>query len=90
MAKAKAKAKKTAGKSGEPPIKRPGLVVNWLKGDPVETRSNSWLEWDGSWNLDAAFLGAPFDGAGTVRSGSRHAPDAGGLPFASRLRSQAA
>lgn len=75
--KANAAPAKVAGGSGaQPPIKQPGLVVNWLKGDPVEMRANAWMEWDGTWNLDAAFLGAPFDGAGTVRSGSRHAPDA--------------
>ena len=68
---------------GEPNLKRPGVVVNWLKGDPAESRANEWLEWDGTWDLDAAFVGAPFDGAGTVRSGSRHAPDAvrGSLPW---------
>jgi formimidoylglutamase len=61
----------------QPKLNPPGLIVNWLKGDPAETRANSWLEWDGkSWDLDVALLGAPFDGAGTVRSGSRHAPDA--------------
>ena len=60
----------------QPKLKPPGLIVNWLKGDPVENRANSWLEWDGRWRLDAVYLGAPFDGAGTVRSGSRHAPDA--------------
>jgi formimidoylglutamase len=60
-----------------PKLKPPGLIVNWLKGDPAETRANSWLEWDGKdWNLDAVLMGAPFDGASTVRSGSRHAPDA--------------
>jgi formimidoylglutamase len=68
---------------GEPNLKRPGVVYNWLKGDPAESRANEWLEWDGTWDLDAAFVGAPFDGAGTVRSGSRHAPDAvrGALPW---------
>ena len=67
----------------EPNLMPPGVVVNWLKGDPAETRANAWLEWDGSWDLDAVYLGAPFDGAGTVRSGSRHAPDAvrGALPW---------
>jgi formimidoylglutamase len=60
----------------QPKLTPPGLVVNWLKGDPVETRANSWLEWNGSWQLDGAYLGAPFDGAGTVGSGARHAPDA--------------
>lgn len=54
----------------------PGLVVNHLKGDPAERRVNAWLEGGASPHLDAAFLGVPFDGASTVRSGSRHAPDA--------------
>ncbi|MHB1220231.1 MAG: hypothetical protein ACYC1L_18760 [Alphaproteobacteria bacterium] len=26
----------TAPSGAQPPIKKPGLVVNWLKGDPVE------------------------------------------------------
>lgn len=61
----------------QPKVNPPGLIVNWLKGDPAETRANAWLEWDGkTWDLDAVLVGAPFDGAGTVRSGSRHAPDA--------------
>ena len=60
----------------EPKLNPPGMVVNWLKGDPDETRANAWLEWDGGWALDAVYVGVPFDGAGTVRSGSRHAPDA--------------
>src|SRR3989442_5811994 len=73
----KARGARTMASRGlRPRLTPPGLVVNWLKGDPVETRANSWLEWDGAWTLDAVFLGAPFDGAGTVRSGSRHAPDA--------------
>jgi len=66
----------SAAASAHPRLRPPGVVVNWLKGDPVETRANSWLEWDGTWTLDAVLLGAPFDGAGTVRSGARHAPDA--------------
>lgn len=57
-------------------LKPPGLVVNHLKGDPDEVRANGWLEWDGSLDLDAAVLGVPFDGASTVRPGSRHGPDA--------------
>jgi formimidoylglutamase len=57
-------------------LKPPGLVVNHLKGDPDEVRANGWLEWDGSMDLDAAILGVPFDGASTVRTGSRHGPDA--------------
>jgi len=57
-------------------LKPPGLVVNHLKGDPDEVRANGWLEWDGSPDLDAAVLGVPFDGASTVRTGSRHGPDA--------------
>jgi formimidoylglutamase len=67
----------------EAKLVKPGVVVNWLKGDPIENRANQWLEWDGSWDLDAAWLGVPFDGAGTVRSGSRHAPDAvrGAFPW---------
>lgn len=59
----------------QPKLFPPGVIVNWLKGDPAETRANTCLEWDGSWELDAVYLGIPFDGAGTVRSGSRHAPD---------------
>lgn len=58
------------------PLSPPGIIVNLLKGDPAEHRANSWLEWDGSLDLDAAFLGVPFDGASTVRPGSRHGPDA--------------
>lgn len=69
-------ARRTASRGTRPTLRPPGLIVNWLKGDPVETRANSWLEWSGTWELDAVYLGAPFDGAGTVRSGSRHAPDA--------------
>ncbi|MDA0703781.1 MAG: arginase family protein, partial [Proteobacteria bacterium] len=67
----------------EAKLVKPGIVVNWLKGDPIENRANQWLEWDGTWDLDAAWLGVPFDGAGTVRSGSRHAPDAvrGSFPW---------
>ena len=57
-------------------LKPPGLVVNHFKGDPDEVRANGWLEWDGSADLDAAILGVPFDGASTVRTGSRHGPDA--------------
>lgn len=56
-------------------LKPPGLVVNYLKGDPDEVRANGWMEWNGSAALDAAFLGVPFDGASTVRTGSRHGPD---------------
>lgn len=59
-----------------PELSPPGIVVNLLKGDAAEHRANGWLEWDGSWELDAAFLGVPFDGASTVRTGSRHGPDA--------------
>lgn len=58
------------------PLSPPGLVVNLLKGDAAEHRANSWLEWDGDWELDVAFLGIPFDGASTVRPGARHGPDA--------------
>ncbi len=58
------------------PLSPPGIVVNLLKGDPAEHRANSWLEWDGTLDLDVAFVGAPFDGASTVRPGSRHGPDA--------------
>lgn len=58
------------------PLSPPGIVVNLLKGDPAEHRANSWLEWGGSFDLDAALLGVPFDGASTVRPGSRHGPDA--------------
>jgi len=54
----------------------PGVVVNRLRGDAAETRAHGWLEWDGEWALDAAVLGVPFDGASTVRSGARLAPDA--------------
>ncbi|MGX6448162.1 agmatinase family protein [Patulibacter sp. S7RM1-6] len=54
----------------------PGLVVNALKGDDSEHRAHRWLEWDGEGGLDAALLGAPFDGASVVRSGSRGGPDA--------------
>ncbi len=54
----------------------PGIVVNLMKGDAAEHRAHSWLEWDGSWELDAAFLGVPYDGASTVRTGARHGPDA--------------
>jgi len=71
--------RRTRGKAAagaRPNLKPPGLIVNWLKGDPVETRANAWLEWDRTWRLDAVYLGAPYDGAGTVRSGARHAPDA--------------
>jgi formimidoylglutamase len=58
-------------------LQPPGLVVNALKGDASERRANGWLEWDGSLDgLDAALLGVPFDGASTVRTGSRHGPDA--------------
>lgn len=57
-------------------LKPPGLIVNHLKGDSHEVRANGWMEWDGSLDLDAAFLGIPFDGASTVRTGSRHGPDA--------------
>ena len=77
MAKGGRAAPRATTPPGQPKLKPPGLIVNWLKGDPAETRANSWLEWDGkTWDLDAVMLGAPFDGAGTVRSGSRHAPDA--------------
>jgi formimidoylglutamase len=54
----------------------PGLVVNHLKGDPAERRVNAWLEGGVSSDLDAAYFGVPFDGASTVRTGSRHGPDA--------------
>ena len=55
----------------------PGRIVNSLKGDPAEQRANQWLEWGKlTADLDVAFLGMPFDGASTVRTGSRHAPDA--------------
>lgn len=55
----------------------PGRIVNSLKGDPAEQRANQWLEWGPlESDLDIAFLGMPFDGASTVRTGSRHAPDA--------------
>lgn len=54
----------------------PGLIVNHLKGDPAERRVNAWLEGDASQSLDLALFGVPFDGASTVRSGSRHGPDA--------------
>lgn len=57
-------------------LKPPGVVVNRLKGDPHEHRAHGWLEWDETFELDAALLGIPFDGASTVRSGSRHGPDA--------------
>jgi len=64
-------------------LQPPGIIVNHLKGDPAERRVNDWMEWDGSLDLDAAFLGIPFDGASTVRTGSRHGPDAirQALPF---------
>ena len=58
------------------PLKPPGLVNNWLKGDVAETRANQWMEWDGNWDLDVAFVGMPFDGCSVVRSGQRHGPDA--------------
>lgn len=58
------------------PLKPPGLISNWLKGDPSENRANAWIEWDGLWNLDIAFVGIPFDGLSAVRTGSRHGPDA--------------
>jgi formimidoylglutamase len=54
----------------------PGVVVNRLRGDSAETRVHGWLDWDGGWDLDAAVLGIPFDGASTVRPGARQAPDA--------------
>lgn len=55
----------------------PGRIVNSLKGDPAEQRANQWLEWGPlTAALDVALLGMPFDGASTVRTGSRHAPDA--------------
>jgi formimidoylglutamase len=55
----------------------PGRIVNSLKGDPAEQRANQWLEWAPlSDALDVVLLGMPFDGASTVRTGSRHAPDA--------------
>ena len=57
-------------------LSAPGVVVNRLRGDTAETRAHGWLDWDGSWDLEAAVLGVPFDGASTVRSGARHAPDA--------------
>lgn len=57
-------------------LKPAGLIVNHLKGDSAEIRANGWMEPDGSLNLDAAVLGIPFDGASTVRTGSRHGPDA--------------
>jgi len=53
-----------------------GLVVNHLEGDPAERRVNAWLDGDASESLDPALLGVPFDGASTVRAGSRHGPDA--------------
>lgn len=54
----------------------PGLVVNTMKGDNAECRAGSWLNWDGSLDLDCALVGVPYDGASVVRSGSRHGPDA--------------
>jgi len=57
-------------------LKPPGVVVNRLRGDPHEHRAHGWLEWDGALDLDAALLGIAFDGASTVRTGSRHGPDA--------------
>lgn len=54
----------------------PGVVVNHLKGDPEEHRVNGWLECSARDGLDVALFGVPFDGASTVRTGSRHGPDA--------------
>lgn len=54
----------------------PGIVVNHLKGDPDERRVNGWLEARPLEDLDVALFGVPFDGASTVRTGSRHGPDA--------------
>jgi formimidoylglutamase len=58
------------------PLLPPGLVVNRLRGDPAERRAHGWLGETRAGILDAAFLGVPFDGASTVRPGSRFAPDA--------------
>jgi formimidoylglutamase len=58
------------------PLLPPGLVVNRLRGDPAERRAHGWLGERLEGPLDAAFLGVPFDGASTVRPGSRFAPDA--------------
>lgn len=54
----------------------PGVVSNRLKGDAEERRAHQWLEGADQRPLQAALVGVPFDGASTVRAGSRHAPDA--------------
>ncbi len=64
------------------PLSPPGMVNNWLKGDKNENRAHQWMEWDGSWDLDVAFYGIPFDGLSAVRTGSRHGPDAVRMQFA--------
>jgi formimidoylglutamase len=54
----------------------PGIVVNVLKGDVDEQRAHRWLEWTPETELDWVFVGVPYDGASTVRAGSREGPDA--------------
>ena len=54
-----------------------GAFYDDLETRPAEQRANQWLEWAPlSDALDVVLLGMPFDGASTVRTGSRHAPDA--------------
>lgn len=60
---------------GKLPLLPPGVVSNRLRGDADERRAHQWLG-DASRPLQAALVGVPFDGASTVRAGSRHAPDA--------------
>ncbi|MCP3712365.1 agmatinase family protein [Paraburkholderia sp. CNPSo 3274] len=54
----------------------PGIIVNRLKGDPAEQRAHAALAYRATLDLDACLVGVPFDGASSVRTGSRHGPDA--------------
>jgi formimidoylglutamase len=47
-----------------------------MKGDVAEHRAGAWLTWDGSFDLDCAIVGVPYDGASVVRTGSRDGPNA--------------